>query len=149
MSEQPVDLTRRQVLLGALSTLIVGCSAEWRNIITAPQSASIHLRDALPNLVGDPAAAARLGQTYLAAHPEYRTADDLLNAIERTLLQHDAGALKQMDSDHVATAIKERIASEYAQNEVESVAGWIVSETEARLYGLTTMGVIDSRGQST
>jgi hypothetical protein len=137
-----MDLTRRQVLLGALSAFIVGCTDIELDVAIESQSDTANLRNALPSLVGDPAAAARLGQTYLTAHPEVQTADALLNGIERALLQRDAEALEQMDGHRVITAIKERVASEYAHGDVESVAGWILSVTEARLYGLAAMGTI-------
>lgn len=137
-----MDLTRRQVLLGTLSAFIVGCSDAWRNVTTESQSGSGTLIKALQNLIADSDAAASLGRAYLDAHQKYQTVDTLLNDIHRALLQHDADAAKQIDSDRVATALMEQVASEYAHGHVESVAGWLLSITEARIYGLAAMGAI-------
>jgi hypothetical protein len=142
MSEQPVDLTRRQVLLGALSAFIVGCTDVELDVATELQFGTVKLTDTLSNLIANPDATARLGRSYLDAHPEYQTADALLNAIDQALIQHDAEAAQQMDSHRVAEAIKKLVASEYTHGDVESVAGWILSVTEARLYGFAAMGTI-------
>jgi hypothetical protein len=142
MSRQPIGLTRRQVLLGALSAFIVGCSDAGRYFAVGSQSDSARLRGAWPKLIADPAAAARLGRIYLAAHPEYQTADSLLSDIEQSLFHYDAEAARQGDSDRVAKAIKGLVSSEYKRDDVVSLSGWIVSATEARLYGLAAMGAI-------
>jgi hypothetical protein len=89
--------------------------------------------------IGDRQSAARLGRAYLDAHPETRHCHALLTDIERTLQKQDATVSLTTDADQTASALQALLRKEYAHGEVVSVAGWVLSETEARLYALVAM----------
>ena len=140
MSKRPFSSTRRRVLLGALSVLISGCLYRGPDSPGKSRANLAWSEEALPKLIGDHEAAARIGREYLAMFAEQPSADSLLIAIEAALREQDAGA-SLVDSGRVAHVIKKKVAMEYMRGEVVSVAGWILSVTEARLYGLAAIGM--------
>ena len=90
--------------------------------------------------IADQQSAARLGRAYLDAHREYRQCHALLTDIERTLIRQDASVSLTADSAQTASALQRLVRKEYARGEVVSVAGWVLSKTEARLYALVAPG---------
>jgi len=89
--------------------------------------------------IADRQSAARIGRTYLDAHPEIRQCHTLITDIERTLKRQDTSVSLTADADQTASALQRLLRKEYARGEVVSVAGWVLSKTEARLYGLVAM----------
>jgi hypothetical protein len=89
--------------------------------------------------IADRQSAARIGRAYLDAHPEYRHCHTLITDIERTLIRQDTSVSLTADADQTASALQRLLRKEYARGEVVSVAGWVLSKTEARLYGLVAM----------
>jgi hypothetical protein len=89
--------------------------------------------------IADRQSAARIGRTYLDAHPEIRQCHTLITDIEQTLKRQDTSVSLTADADQTASALQRLLRKEYAHGEVVSVAGWVLSKTEARLYGLVAM----------
>lgn len=89
--------------------------------------------------IADRQSAARIGRAYLDAHPEIRQCHTLITDIEQTLKRQDTSVSLTADADQTASALQRLLRKEYAHGEVVSVAGWVLSKTEARLYGLVAM----------
>jgi len=134
-------ITRRRFLLSVAASVIVGCTDPGRDAASVSSQQTDYIRAAMPGLTGDREAAARIGRSYLDAHPEYQTGDALLNVIERALSQLDPDVAKSTDNKRIVVLVKKLVASEYQLNKVEKVAGWILSITEVRLYALVALEV--------
>jgi len=89
--------------------------------------------------IADRQSAARIGRTYLDAHPEIRQCHTLITDIETTLKRQDTSVSLTANADQTASALQRLLRKEYERGEVVSVAGWVLSKTEARLYGLVAM----------
>lgn len=83
-------------------------------------------------------AVARLGNAYRAAHVEAKSAEVLIDAIDRALAMAAAGNAVT-DTAGLIAGLQQRVRDEYAQDEVVRLNGWIVSVTEARLYALVSL----------
>ena len=87
----------------------------------------------LIDIIGDQAAAARLGSAYLETHPEEKSIATLLRQLEKAVARDSAATTGSI------VALQHRVRTDYARNTVVSVNGWVLSITEARLYGLVAM----------
>lgn len=121
-------LSRRRFLLMALASLTAGCSSTDNAGPTW-----------LPQVIGDPEAAARLGRAYLAVHPEYYNSNMLVTDILQALARYDANAAATKNLQQTVAALQQLVRHEYAQGEIETVTGWVLSITEARLYALAAI----------
>jgi 1,6-anhydro-N-acetylmuramate kinase len=72
--------------------------------------------DGLPAL--DPAAAKRIGDAYLAAHPA-----------TRSVMERGVGSLNP-------SALRTRVAADFRAGRMFAYRGWRLSQTEARLFAL-------------
>lgn len=89
----------------------------------------------LPGITGERDAVVRLGKAYLATHPGEQQAGFLIMVIEHaaaTRNETDAVA----DPEQVVAELRRVVGSEYLRGDVVLVNRWILSTTEARLYGL-------------
>jgi hypothetical protein len=111
-------------LLGALAA--AGCGEQG-----APGTYD-STRQWLSAAVGDTRAAARIGRSYLAAHPGEQNLDKLLEAIDAAL----GGALGEAGgaSQSILSALQSVVPAEYRRGESVEVQGWVLSPTEARVY---------------
>ena len=129
-------ITRRGFLLTIAAAVVAGCTDSGLDAVTTSSQKADFIKAAMPGLTSDRAAAARIGRFYLDAHPEYQAGDALVKDIELTLTRSDPDVAKSTDSNRVIVLVKKIIASEFQNNKVEKVSGWILSMTEARLYAL-------------
>ena len=127
MTAGNMRLSRRHFLLMALASLTTGCPG-------TDNAKPTWLSDAIV----DPEAAAHLGRAYLDAHPEYDNSNMLVTDILRALARYDvsatAGAPEKLRQ--TVAALQQLLRHEYAQGEIVTVNGWVLSVTEARLYAL-------------
>ncbi len=93
----------------------------------------------LPSVIADQQSAARLGQAYLRTYPQHRQCHTLIRAIEQVLTAQGSVVPPSADAPETAAALQQLVRNEYAQGEVVPVAGWILSQTEARLYALAAL----------
>ena len=127
--------TRRTFLFSVLISLAAAskpfspASAERRPCLAPPW---------LRSAIADQQSAARLGRAYLRTHPHQRQCHTLILDIERALTAQDTAIKRTADAAQTA-ALQQLVRKEYAQGEVVSVAGWILSQTEARLYALAAL----------
>jgi len=131
--------TRRTFLLSVLLGLTAGGFSSRRYALadTGPQPCTAPLW--LWESIGDRQSAARLGRAYLDTQPEYRQCHALLADIEQTLQNRGASTPSTADAEQTASTLQDLLRKEYAHGEVISVAGWVLSKTEARLYALVAM----------
>ena len=139
MIAESTRLSRRRFLLMALASLTAACS-------DTDHSASVGKAENagaepvwLAQIIGDPEACAHLGRAYLAAHPRYYRGDTLVTDIEQALASYDASAAVTRDPQRTIAALQQLVRREYINGEAETVAGWILSVTEARLYALAAL----------
>ena len=114
--------SRRRFLLAALASALAASGCRMTGDLT---TARRPLPDWLSGLDLDPAAAARLGQVYLAAYPEENDAQGLLDAL-----------VQAVGGGETFAALDRAVRAEYARGEFVQVNGWILSRSEARLYAL-------------
>jgi hypothetical protein len=131
--------TRRTFLLSALLGLTAGGFGANRYSLANTGPESCVEPPWLWKTIADRQSAARLGRAYLDAHPEYPHCHALLTDIERTLKEQHASAPLTADAEQTASTLQSLLRKEYARGEVVSVAGWVLSRTEARLYALAAM----------
>jgi hypothetical protein len=128
--------TRRTFLLSALLSLTAGGFGSKRYSLANNGPELCVEPPWLRKTIADRQTAARLGRAYLDAHPEYRHCHALLTDIERTLKRQHASVSLTADTEQTASALHGLLRKEYAHGEVVSVAGWVLSKTEAQLYAL-------------
>lgn len=91
-------------------------------------------------LVPDLAAAKRLGQAYLASHPnefDHRLlTDGVLDALR---IWGGPGAIGSIQESVLVARARRALTDDYLAGRVVDVDGWVLSLTEARLYALTVV----------
>jgi hypothetical protein len=126
------DLTRRHVLVmaaAAAGAVAIGPTG-WFGLIERLVAADVE--GLLRGLITDREGAARLGRSYLGAHPtEARSGILVSRLIGPTEPTSAAGASREVAS---------RIRGDYAADRTVVVDGWVLSRTEARLYALVALG---------
>jgi hypothetical protein len=138
MTGPTTRFSRRQFLLAATAGLIAGCASNGRSGPAVSRRTFGPEPEWLGHLIGDRDSAARLGQAYLDAHPEYRQGDRLISAVEKKL-PGQAPIPEAQGSTAFAEALQQQVLREYARDEVEVVSGWVLSITESRLYALAAL----------
>jgi hypothetical protein len=114
----------RRTLLAVVATLFAGAAA-W---LLLPWRGSLPLRrDALLAPFADPLAVSEVGSRVLAAVPRWRDA---------RLLRQDLAPELRFGEEGFAARLVERVRDDFAEGRVEIVDGWVLSETEAKLYAL-------------
>ena len=132
-------LSRRRFLLMALAGLTAACS-DADQIASGGTTGKTGAEPVwLSKIIGDPEAASRLGQAYLAVHPGYYHGDRLVTDIQQALERYDASAAISSDPQRIVDALQQLVRHEYTQGKAEAVDGWILSVTEARLYALAAL----------
>lgn len=127
-------LTRRQALvyLGgiAVAGLIPGTAIQAtpsRSVVTA----AMELFGKLETRVS----AALIGQAYLRRYPSENNAETLLHALDFMVGRNPADA----DVTVLARWYAERISQDFESVNVVNVDGWVLSRTEARVFGLLSL----------
>ncbi len=127
-----VDLTRRRLLIAAAG-VAAGVAFGPSGLLTLIERLSG--RDAaslLRGLITDGEGAARLGRSYLAAHP---------TEARRVVLVRDlVGPTVPTSARRASREVAARIRTDYAAGSTVVVDGWVLSRTEARLYALVALG---------
>jgi ABC-type sugar transport system substrate-binding protein len=130
-------LTRRRFLQSVAAGLagagIIGCD-------TSPPDTAVDTAGGpewLAKISADQEAAARLGRAYLETRPAENDRTALVERIEAALSrQTAAGSTRPADPTALADALQQVVRKEYSRDAVVPVDGWVLSVTEARLYGL-------------
>jgi hypothetical protein len=129
--------TRRAFLLAVLAGVTGGATLTNRYSLAAASPEVCGPPAWLAGITGRRDAVVRLGQTYLKTRPAEQDSDVLAAAIDRALASElAADARAAADPLQVIAALRRVVRAEYARGEVVRVAGWVLSTTEARLYGL-------------
>jgi hypothetical protein len=132
------DRARRRFLLSSLAGLLVG-AGPWGN---CPASETRDPRSEPPEwleLIGDRDAVLRFGDAYLRSYPEESQLSALVSEIEEPI-PGDGESDKSAVSQAVSVGMLERrVRDDYRRGEVVSVSGWLLSRTEARLYGAAAL----------
>jgi hypothetical protein len=127
-----VDLTRRRLLIaaaGLAAAAAVGpsCLLTLVERLSGAEAASL-----LRGLITDREGAARLGRSYLAAHPT--------EARSGVLVRDLVGAIEPTSVSGASREVADRIRGDFAAGNTVVVEGWVLSRTEARLYALVVLG---------
>jgi hypothetical protein len=127
-----VDLTRRRLLIaaaGVAAAVAVGPSSLLTLIerLSGADAASL-----LRGLITDRDGAARLGRSYVAAHPSEARSGVLVRGL--------VGATAPTSVSGASRKVAARIRGDYAAGSTVVVDGWVLSRTEARLYALVALG---------
>jgi hypothetical protein len=97
-------------------------------------------------VLSDPSAASRLGQQYLAEHPQERDANRLADQL---LLALRAQQSNRATSHPIALqqALIALVQREYVSAPLIAVDGWLLAPSEARLYALAALVLAQGRAQ--
>lgn len=127
-----MTVDRRQ-LLGLSSGLLLAATfgGAWR----AAQAAA-PAGDSLPALFSDRAAAARLGALYLIKHRDEAARDILVARIATAIQTARPGCALAPARRELRQAVRAAITADFAAARMVDVAGWLLAQTEARLYAL-------------
>jgi hypothetical protein len=134
-----IGCTRRVFLQSALLGMIAGSTSACHHTLPGNSSGQTADPQWLSVVITDPASAAHLGHSYLMAYPDQRDAGMLLKSIEKAVTKQENLLPQQTDTQQFIDALRRQVRNEYAHDEVVSVAGWVISTTEAHLYALVNM----------
>jgi len=128
----------RHISRRAINALIAGAAA-WpcsgAALLILPTATVKRL---LLSILEQPGSAHTIGSAYLdSLPPDARAADRLANAIVCTA-ECDARTMRSTEA--LRKQISIRVRKDFAEGAVVIVAGWVLSETEARLYALAALG---------
>lgn len=84
------------------------------------------------------ASAAAVGRAYLRAHPEEAEPDRLVRELSAGIRCQGCDP-DRAERTRLRAAIAARIRADFAASRVVQVDGWVLSRTEARLYGLAAL----------
>ena len=121
--------TRRSIMITSCAALAL--KALGGPVAAGPADAATRLRA----VVGDPGSGRLVGEAYLSAHPAEAAPEWLPRALLRSIAL-DEGSLSAEDDASLRARIAQQIRKDFAQGDVASVRGWVLSRTEARLCGL-------------
>ena len=125
-------LRRAAWLGGSLSlwpAVAFGRSTETPSARQACRIASIFSR---------PVSAARVGRVYLRDHPDEASLDRLL---QRLAAGWPGGAaqIERLSNGQLRRRLQRKIRADFAAGRTVRVQGWVLAESEARLFALTTL----------
>ena len=130
-------VTRRTFLKSLLTTWAIASCLPWQIATADPVEAADNSPAWLSDVTGDVNATLRLGNAYLGLYPEEQDPDHLISLIDEALVhlpQFDPAQLKH--PDQIAITLKRLVRSDYVNDDIVSLEGWVLSQTEARLYAL-------------
>lgn len=125
-------LSRRQFIAAALALAAGGLLPDALVAGAVPDSAA-----RLTDVLGDLAAAGRLGRAYLADRPDEADAGQLVRQV-RLALEARSGP-PPTGRDELAEALTALVQDEYVTAALVPTDGWLLAPTEARLYALAAL----------
>jgi hypothetical protein len=126
--------TRRDFLVSLLAAggaaLLAGCSPDTQNGSMFAGWSAWLLRP-----TGNQEAVVRVGRLYLQTYPGDRDSDGLLRQVDQAITAQLRGRAPETATPaQVGEALERAVRSEYTNGQVVTVAGWILSLSEARAY---------------
>lgn len=131
--------TRRRFLAWLLGSLALGAPLASRLARAGGDLADREALAWIDELIPHPESAARLGRSYLAAHPEHADRRLLLGNLERAATSGLGSTNPPGDPAQRVAGLRQTVRHDYTRGEVVVVDGWLLSITEAQLYALTAM----------
>ncbi|MCB1923757.1 MAG: hypothetical protein KDJ27_08430 [Gammaproteobacteria bacterium] len=130
-------LSRRRflaVMLGALAM------ARFAGSAAAADTGAVAPSHWIRPLVGDADAVRAFGERFLQSQPHERDLRQLVVSLDKALsAQLQQPLAEATDSERLVEAATRMIRNEYREARVVDIDGWILSLSEARLYGLATL----------
>ena len=127
--------SRRQVLGGVLATALAISLEPWRALV---RSAPPPLAERLVRVVRDQVSAEVAGTAALAGAVTARTLSAVVDEIGATV-PGGVPALEAASRGELADLVRQRVADDFAELRVVGVNGWIVADTEARVFALVAL----------
>jgi hypothetical protein len=133
-----VDITRRRFLASvtaiAASALVVE-TQPWRALVAF---APVSLAERLAGLIAHRDSARAVGRAYLDGVPEESSVSRLVDRIAADLPEGRRTVRDASEAD-LRQLLAASIRSDFEQDRIVEVDGWVLSPTEARLYALTAL----------
>lgn len=123
----------RQALLALAATTVAGCVFTDDRSDTSSRSAT-----EWTSLSPDLASATRLGRAYLSLNPAENDFDVLSKAVNTALTKNGVSVV-DLKTERGFNQVSDVIKAEFARDDAVLVDGWVLSRTEARLYGLIAL----------
>lgn len=127
-----LHLSRRVLIQSAMTLLAFGL---------LPGCTSKSLTNDIPeiqlgNAVADAKAAKRFAKAYLAIYPNENNIETIYNAILNSLQRNKIPPLDNLSE--VIVELERAIQDDYIEGKIVKVDGWLLSQTEVRLYVLAS-----------
>jgi hypothetical protein len=132
-------MNRRHLVLGTAA--LAGSALLWRFEGRWPRYAD-PIAARLAGLLTHADSARAIGREYLLATPTEATTTRLMTLVVAAALPR---GIRGVTDTQLRAYLLARIRDDFAQERVVTVAGWVLSRTEARLYALTAL---DRAGRS-
>ena len=133
------DRVSRRRFLAAAGGIGLGAVAvavrPWTSLVAF---APVSVAERLAGLFSHRASAAAVGSVYLARDPDEATVPRLVEAITAELPQGRRTVL-EANGDELRALLLERVRIDFEEDRIVDVGGWLLSDTEARLYALTSL----------
>jgi hypothetical protein len=109
----------------------------WHTPHATPEAMDSRWPNWLQTITGQREAVMHFGRAYVATAGAEQDADRLLSLIDASITNLPQRTTAQhQDPTLVADLLRRVVQQDYAQNRVILLQGWVLSLTEARLYGL-------------
>jgi hypothetical protein len=92
----------------------------------------------LAGIFARPASAARVGRAYLRDHPEDASVERLVRSLAAGW-PGGAAKVERLGAAQLRRRLRRQIRAEFAAGRTVRVQGWVLAESEARLFGLATL----------
>ena len=135
-----LPLSRRRFIKSLMISWTMTSVMPWQSATAEYDAVSEVWPNWLQHVVGEPIAVIRFGKAYISAHPDENDPDDLLRLIDEALSRlPDIDPNQPLQPIQIAMALKRLVRTEYIDDDILSMEGWILSRTEARLYALAAV----------
>jgi hypothetical protein len=132
----PID---RRTFIGALLALFAAGRPSAARPVEQGNGSDAPSPSVLVGFLTDHQAATRLGRAYLAAHPGEQSQQRLMAQLSAALAEGDTPLPFNATTDQAAEALQALVLSEYRTGSLQTVGGWLLAPSEARLYGLAAL----------
>jgi len=85
-----------------------------------------------------PVSAARVGRAYLRSHPNEASLDRLIQEIAAGW-PGGAAQIERLSTAQLRRRLHREVRADFAAGRTVTVQGWVLAESEARLFGLTAL----------
>jgi len=117
-----------------------GCLSLWPAVAFGRSIETPAARQArrIAGIFTRPVSAARIGRVYLRDHPHEASLERLMHGLAAGW-PGGAARIERLSNAQLRRRLHRKIRADFAAGRTVRVQGWVLAESEARLFGLTTL----------